>query len=85
MMQSGLPDQTDIFKRGENGYHTYRIPALCVTKKGTFPGPAAYSDLCVAADSAIGCLYERGAENAYEGIAFARCSLDWLTEEEDEK
>ncbi len=28
-------DQTDLFVGGEGGYHTYRIPALIVTPKGT--------------------------------------------------
>ncbi|HEX5105656.1 MAG TPA: sialidase family protein [Pirellulaceae bacterium] len=27
--------QTDVFTSGSEGYHTYRIPALVVTKKGT--------------------------------------------------
>jgi len=27
--------QLEVFVSGEDGYHTYRIPALCVTKKGT--------------------------------------------------
>ena len=27
--------QTDIFKAGEDGYHTYRIPALVVSTQGT--------------------------------------------------
>jgi len=30
-----LPRQTDVFEAGKDGYHTYRIPALTVTKKGT--------------------------------------------------
>ena len=30
-----LPPQVDVFKSGEGGYHTYRIPAIVVTKKGT--------------------------------------------------
>lgn len=29
------PQQTDVFISGKSGYHTYRIPALIVTKKGT--------------------------------------------------
>ena len=29
------PESTVVFKSGEGGYHTYRIPALIVTKKGT--------------------------------------------------
>jgi len=28
-------EQTDVFIAGENGYHTYRIPAAIVTAKGT--------------------------------------------------
>ncbi|MGH9837977.1 MAG: hypothetical protein ACREEM_04260 [Blastocatellia bacterium] len=28
-------EQTDLFQQGEGGVHTYRIPALVVTKKGT--------------------------------------------------
>ena len=27
--------QTDVFHAGQDGYHTYRIPALVVTQKGT--------------------------------------------------
>ena len=27
--------QQDLFVRGQEGYHTYRIPSLLVTKKGT--------------------------------------------------
>lgn len=29
------PAFTDLFVAGQGGYHTYRIPALLVTKKGT--------------------------------------------------
>jgi len=29
------PKQTDVFISGADGYHTYRIPSLMVTKKGT--------------------------------------------------
>jgi sialidase-1 len=28
------PDQVDVFVRGQDGYHTYRIPAVVVTAKG---------------------------------------------------
>ena len=27
--------QVEVFRAGENGYHTYRIPALITTAKGT--------------------------------------------------
>ena len=27
--------QTDLWRSGDDGYHTYRIPALTVTGKGT--------------------------------------------------
>lgn len=29
------PTHTDVFRAGEDGYHTYRIPAVVVTQKGT--------------------------------------------------
>lgn len=45
-------------------------------------GPAAYSCLTVLPDGAIGCLYERGAKDAYETITFARMTLPWLTGEQ---
>lgn len=46
-------------------------------------GPAAYSDLCVASDMSICCMYERGREDPYESIAFARFNLEWLTDGAD--
>src|SRR3982074_1388936 len=32
---AATPPQTDVFRAGEGGYHTYRIPALIVSPKGT--------------------------------------------------
>src|SRR6266481_6996706 len=29
------PPQADVFRAGEGGYHTYRIPALIASSKGT--------------------------------------------------
>lgn len=29
------PEEVTVFRSGEDGYHTYRIPAVLVTKKGT--------------------------------------------------
>lgn len=46
-------------------------------------GPAAYSDLAIAPDMTICCLYERGQEHPYERLTLARCDLDWLTEGHD--
>jgi sialidase-1 len=46
-------------------------------------GPAAYSDLCVASDGSICCLYERGAEGPYERITLARFNVAWLSEGTD--
>lgn len=46
-------------------------------------GPSAYSDLAVAPDMTILCLYERGAEHPYERLTLARFSLEWLTEGAD--
>jgi len=46
-------------------------------------GPAAYSSLVVLPDLSIGLLFERGDRSAYERIAFARFTLEWLTEGRD--
>ena len=46
-------------------------------------GPAAYSDLCVAPDMSICCLYERGAKGPYETVSLARFNLEWLTDGAD--
>src|SRR5712675_1690218 len=32
---AATPPQTEVFRAGEGGYHTYRIPALIVSRKGT--------------------------------------------------
>jgi sialidase-1 len=46
-------------------------------------GPSAYSNLAVLSDGSIACLYERGAQQPYETITFARFTLDWLTDGKD--
>lgn len=43
-------------------------------------GPSAYSALVALPGGMAGCLYERGEKSPYERIAFARFTLDWLTE-----
>ncbi len=42
-------------------------------------GPAAYSDLAIAPDGSILCLYERGDKHPYETLTLARLDPDWLT------
>jgi len=46
-------------------------------------GPSAYSDLAATGEGIICCLYERGDEQPYETITFARLSLVWLTDGAD--
>jgi sialidase-1 len=46
-------------------------------------GPSAYSDLCIAPDMTICCLYERGNRHAYEWLTLARFNLDWLSNGRD--
>ena len=47
-------------------------------------GPSAYSDLAVAHDGTINCLYERGDRGLpYDRLALARFDLEWLTRGED--
>lgn len=41
-------------------------------------GPAAYSDLAIAADGTCLCLYEKGLAHPYETLTLARFSADWL-------
>jgi sialidase-1 len=43
------------------------------------PGPSAYSCLTTLPDRTIGCLYERGEQQPYERITFARFDVSWLT------
>ena len=40
-----------------------------------FRGPSAYSDLTKLPDGDIGCLYEAGYDNPYQGIVFKKVSL----------
>jgi len=41
-------------------------------------GPSAYSDLAVADDSTVFCLYERGETNYWETLTLARFDRAWL-------
>lgn len=41
-------------------------------------GPSAYSCLAILPGGIVGLLYETGEKSPYEGITFARFSLDWL-------
>ncbi len=49
--------------------------------------PVSYSDLCIAKDGAICCLYEKGEKGGvsyYSGkVTFARFDLEWLTDGAD--
>lgn len=50
--------------------------------KVLYAGSAAYSDLVVLPDGGIGCLYER---DDYRKITFARLTLGWLTDGNDQR
>jgi sialidase-1 len=41
-----------------------------------FSGPAAYSDLVKLPDGSIGCLFEAGNKNPYEGIVYRVINLN---------
>ena len=43
--------------------------------RSLYEGPAAYSDLAVVKGGEVLCLYERGAESAYETLTVARLTL----------
>jgi sialidase-1 len=56
-----------------------------------YPGPSSYSDLAIAADMTVCCLYERGVDeyrprdkNRFpESIRLAQFNLEWLSEGKD--
>lgn len=48
--------------------------------RSLYEGPSAYSSLTVLPNGDIGCLYERGKENAYETLVLARFPLVWVYE-----
>jgi hypothetical protein len=47
--------------------------------KVLYTGPAGYSDMAVAPDMTLCCLYEMGVESPYETIRLAQFNLEWLT------
>ena len=47
--------------------------------KRIYPGPSAYSDLAIAGDMTVCCLYERGVDRYAESIRLAQFNLEWLT------
>lgn len=47
------------------------------------PGKSVYSELAIAPDMTILCLYENGEKNQYEKMTLARFTLEWLTEGKD--
>jgi len=46
-------------------------------------GPSAYSDLAIAPDMTICCLYERGGKHPYEKLTLARFNIEWLSSGKD--
>ncbi len=51
--------------------------------KVLYVGPSAYSDMAIAPDMSICCLYDRGATAAYESIQLAQFNLEWLSDGKD--
>ncbi len=47
------------------------------------PGKSVYSELAIAPDGTILCLYENGEKNQYEKMTLARFTLEWLTDGKD--
>jgi sialidase-1 len=46
--------------------------------KTLYEGPSAYSALSILPNGGLACLYEKGENNLYETISFARFSKKWL-------
>jgi len=92
LKSAAQPAGVPIYKQGEHGFHTYRIPALAVTNAGTLlafgerhswtattvlhTGSSAYSSLAVLPNNRNVCLYETGQKHPYESILFAFFSYD---------
>jgi sialidase-1 len=78
-------------KEGERHHLTVRLSYdECRTwpvSKVIYEGPSSYSDICIAQDGTICCLYEKGQRkgvSTYSGdITLARFDLEWLTDGED--
>ena len=51
--------------------------------KVLYGGPSAYSDMAIAPDMTICCLYDRGAKFPYESIQLAQFNLEWLSDGAD--
>ena len=60
-----------------DGGHTWPVA------RQVHAGPSAYSCLTVLPDMTAGLLYERGDEDTYEKITFARFDLEWITNGKD--
>lgn len=74
---ASLKRETMTVRLSYDDGHTWPV------SKQLHAGPAAYSCLTVLSDMTAGCLYERGDNNAYEKITFARFNAEWLTDGED--
>jgi sialidase-1 len=49
-----------------------------VGERTIYKGPSAYSDLAILKDKTAGVLWERGADQGYQFITFARFNREWL-------
>lgn len=72
---------------GERKNMTVRLSSDgCVTwpvSRALWTSHSGYSDLCVARDGDVCCLYERGDRNSYQKISFVKFNLEWLAEGKD--
>ena len=81
-----IPGQGLIFSNPADRRERIRMTVRLSKDEGeTWPcartlheGPSAYSCLVQIPDGTLGCLYERGAEQPYESIVFARFTREWL-------
>ena len=93
--EAGLHDKNRILFSNPGGQKRERMTIRlsydeCQTwpvSKVIYEGSSSYSDMCIAQDGTICCLYEKGQEKGvsfYSGdITFARFDLEWLTDGAD--
>jgi len=64
-------------------YMSYDESETWSEEKIVYQGPSGYSEVAVLSDGSIICLFEYGRVQYSDKIAFAKCTVDWLTDGAD--
>jgi len=66
------PTQTDVFVSGQDGYRSYRIPSLIVTRKGSLLAFCEGRKNSAADSGDIDLLLKRSSDSGKTGVSSAR-------------